>query len=98
VKNRDEISARYRPQKQTEERLNRTFKENYYPTNGYGSLEQANSYMVLYVSFFNFLRRHSSLGYKPPVEIPELSEIPLMQDKWLRLIELSGKYHPQQAA
>ena len=98
VKNRDEISARYRPQKQTEERLNRTFKENYYPTNGYGSLEQANSYMVLYVSFFNFLRRHSSLGYKPPVEIPELSEIPLMQDKWLRLIELSSKYHQQPAA
>lgn len=93
VKNKDDVSRKYRPEKQTEERLNRTFKENYYPTNGYGSLEQANSYMVCYVAFFNFLRRHSSLGYKPPVEIDDLTACELMPDKWLKLIQLSGHYH-----
>lgn len=98
VKNNDEISKKYRPYKQTEERLNRTFKQNYYPMNGYGSLEQANSYMVLYVAFFNFLRRHSSLHYKPPVIIDELNECDLMPDKWLKLIQLSSQYHKEHLA
>lgn len=93
VKNKDEISRKYRPFKQTEERLNRTFKQNYYPTNGYGSLEQANAYMVLYVAFFNFLRRHSSLGYRTPVELDEFTECDLMPDKWLKLIQMSSQYH-----
>ena len=97
VKNKDETSKKYRPFKQTEERLNRTFKQNYYPTNGYGSLDQANSYMILYVAFFNFLRRHSSLKYKPPVTLDEFSETDLMPDKWLKLIQMSGKYHRAQA-
>lgn len=30
VKNKDEVSKEYRPFKQIEERLNRTFKQNYY--------------------------------------------------------------------
>ena len=95
VKNKDQISKEFRPFKQIEERMNRSFKENYHYTNGYGSLDQANSYMVLYVAFFNFLRRHSSLGYTAPVHLHELDEFPLMTDKWLKLIELSQKYHPQ---
>ena len=93
VSNRDETSAKYRPQKQTEERLNRTFKQNYYPTNGYSSLEQANSYMVLYVAFFNFLRRHSSLGYNTPVQDEEIDGAGLMPDKWLKIIQMSSRYH-----
>ena len=97
VKNKDETSKKYRPFKQTEERLNRTFKQNYYPTNGYGSLDQANSYMILYVAFFNFLRRHSSLGHKPPVTLSEFNEADLMPDKWLKLIQMSGQYHRAQA-
>ena len=99
VKNNDETSKKYRPQKQTEERLNRTFKQNYYPTNGYGSLEQANSYMVLYVAFFNFLRRHSSLNYKVPVQLDIFNEeTDLMPDKWLKIIDTSSQYHPQSLA
>jgi transposase-like protein len=97
VKNMDDISKKFRPWKQTEERLNRTFKENYYPTNGYASLEQANTYMVCYVAFFNFLRRHSSLGYKPPVVLDEFDESDLMPDKWLKLIQMSGDYHRETA-
>jgi transposase-like protein/DNA-directed RNA polymerase subunit RPC12/RpoP len=97
VKNHDEVSKKYRPFKQTEERLNRTFKQNYYPTNGYGSLEQANSYMVLYVAFFNFLRRHSSLNYHPPVRLDQFSESDLMPDKWLKLIQMSSEFHRAEA-
>ena len=67
VWNKDEIFIKYRPFKQIEERLNRTYKQNYYGTNGYQTLTSANVYMILYVTFFNFLRRHSSLDFNTPV-------------------------------
>lgn len=92
VSNKDEISLKYRPYKQIEERLNRTYKQNYYGTNGYQSLTSANVYMILYVTFFNFLRKHSSLDYKTPVEIDELNNTLLMPDKWIQLINLSKSY------
>ena len=92
VSNKDEISVKYRPYKQIEERLNRTYKQNYYGTNGYQTLTSANVYMILYVTFFNFLRRHSSLDFKTPVELDELKEIPLMPDKWIKLINMSKSY------
>lgn len=87
VKNNDPISTIYRPFKQVEERLNRTFKQNYYGMNGFGSLRKANVYMSLYVSFFNFLRNHSSLGGKPPVLIEEVNKEHLMPNKWNALIK-----------
>ena len=93
VKNKDEISKKYRPFKQIEERLNRTYKQNYYGTNGYDKLEGANSYMILFVCFFNFLRQHSSLKYKTPVS-GLFDNNMLMPDQWLKLIEISHKYHP----
>ncbi len=93
VKNADDVSKQYRPYKQQEERLNRTFKENYYPMNGFNSFDKANSYMIIYVAFFNFLRRHSSLGYKPPVVIEEIQSLDFMQDKWIKLIEIASKYN-----
>ncbi len=92
VSNKDEISKAYRPYKQIEERLNRTYKQNYYGTNGYQSLTTANVYMILYVTFFNFLRRHSSLDFNTPVELDELKHIPLMPDKWITLINMSKSY------
>ena len=93
VKNKDEESKKYRPYKQIEERLNRTYKQNYYGTNGYDKLECANTYMVLFVAFFNFLRSHSALGYKTPVDDNLFKNNMLMQDKWLKLIQLSEQYH-----
>ena len=93
VKNKDETSKKYRPFKQIEERLNRTYKQNYYGTNGYDKLDGANSYMILFVCFFNFLRPHSSLGYKTPVT-GLFDHNMLMPDQWLRLIEISHQYHP----
>lgn len=94
VKNKDEISKKYRPFKQIEERLNRTYKQNsYYGTNGYDNLESANNHTVLFTAFFNFLRQHSALGYKTPVDDGLFPEDMLMQDKWLKLIEYSYQYH-----
>lgn len=93
VKNKDETSKLYRPFKQIEERLNRTYKQNYYGTNGYDKIEGANSYMILFVCFFNFLRPHSSLGFKTPVTGLFDDNI-LMPDQWLKLIEMSHQYHP----
>ena len=90
LKNLNEEAKEYRPYKQIEERLNRTYKQNYYGTNGYGTLEGANSYMILYVAFFNFLRRHSSLNFKTPVDDNLFDGIELMQDKWIKLINLAS--------
>ncbi len=92
VSNKDETSKKYRPFKQTEERLNRTYKQNYHGTNGYSNNRCANIYMTLYVTFFNFLRTHSSLGYKTPVELKELQECTLMPDKWIKLLNISQQY------
>lgn len=93
VKNKDEESKEYRPYKQIEERLNRTYKQNYYGTNGYHTLKCANDYMVLYVCFFNFLRQHSSLKFKTPVDDSLFDKDSLIQDRWLKLIELSAQYY-----
>ena len=64
-----------------------------YGTNGYDKLEGANSYMILFVCFFNFLRQHSSLKYKTPVS-GLFDNNMLMPDQWLKLIEISHQYHP----
>ena len=89
LSNKDEVSKTYRPYKQIEERLNRTYKQNYYGTNGYSNLRGAQIYMILYVCYFNFLRNHSALGYKPPVIIDDLNDYDFMYDKWIHLINLS---------
>lgn len=78
--NKDETAKECRPFKQIEERLNRTYKQNYYGTNGCNSLKCANSYMVLYVAYFNFLKRHSSLDYNTPVDDHLLDGSALMPD------------------
>lgn len=87
VKNNDEVSRTWRPFKQAEERLNRTYKQNYYGTNGYGSLRNANVYMSLYVTFFNFLRTHSSLDNRTPIDLDCLNGVDLMPNKWIKLID-----------
>ena len=90
--NQDDTSKKYRSQKQIIERHNRTLKHYYRPKGGFSSLDNANSYMVLFSTYFNFLRPNSSLKYKTPVELPELSNITCMPNKWLELIDLGYKY------
>ena len=90
VKNKDSVSKKWRSYKQAEERLNRTYKFNYHGTNGYGSLRNANVYMSLFVTFYNFLRRHSSLNYKRPIELDVLSKDDLMPNQWLKIIDYTN--------
>lgn len=90
--NQDDTSKKYRSQKQIIERHNRTLKHYYRPKGGFSSLDNANSYMILFSTCFNFLRPNSSLDYKTPVELPELSNITCMPNKWLELIDLGYKY------
>ena len=90
--NQDDISKEYRSQKQIIERHNRTLKYYYRPKGGFTSLDNANNYMVLFATCFNFLRPHSALKYKVPVEIPELEKCTNMPNKWIELINLSYKY------
>ncbi|MGL5042716.1 MAG: IS6 family transposase [Culicoidibacterales bacterium] len=92
VSNKDELSKKYRSFKQIEERLNRTYKQNYHGTNGYHSLHSANSYMVAYVAFFNFLRPHSALNYATPLQLDCFNSSDLMPDKWIKLLHLSASY------
>ena len=97
LKNLDETSKKYRSSKQIIERHNRTLKYYYRPKNGFSSNENANNYMVLFATFFNFLRPNSALDYHIPVEIPEVQECSNMPNKWIKLISLSYDYIKQYA-
>lgn len=90
--NQDEISKEYRSQKQIIERHNRTLKYYYRPKGGFTSLDNANSYMILFSTCFNFLRPNSSLNWKTPVVLDELKNITSMPNKWIELINLGYKY------
>lgn len=90
--NQDDISKEYRSQKQIIERFNRTLKYYYRPKGGFTSLDNANSYMVLFATYNNFLRPNKALDWKPPVELEELNSISNMPNKWIELINLGYKY------
>ncbi len=88
----DDISTEYRPYKQFIERLNRTFKDNYRQTNGFGSFDGAISYVTLFTAWFNFLRPHSAINGNVPIRIKELEKYSTMPAKWAKLIELAQLY------
>ena len=92
LSNIDDVSKKYRSQKQIIERFNRTLKYYYRPKNGFSSLDNANSYLVLFATFNNFLRHNYALDYKVPVDIPQVSKAPNMPSKWLELIKLGYEY------
>lgn len=90
--NLDDTSREYRSEKQIIERFNRTLKYYYRPKGGFSSLDNANSYMVLFATYNNFLRPNSTLDWKTPVELDELKEISSMPNKWIELLNLGYKY------
>ena len=87
--NNDAVSAEYRPLKQIVERLNRTFKREYKTKYGFNSSAGSETFTILFVAYFNFLRPHSALEDSVPAVIPELKDISNMPGKWLRLIALA---------
>ncbi len=90
--NLDDTSREYRSEKQIIERFNRTLKYYYRPKGGFSSLDNANSYMVLFATYNNFLRLNSALNWKTPVELDELNGISNMPNKWIELLNLGYKY------
>ena len=70
------------------ERLNRTYKASYRPTNGFDNYDGANYDLSLWVAYYNFLRPHSFNGSKPPVEDDMIQNAGNMPGKWQLLIFL----------
>lgn len=71
------------------ERLNRTFKESYRITCGYGTEDGAIHSVSLWVAYYNFLRPHEKSGGKEPLNKVELLEgAGNMPGKWQLLIYL----------
>lgn len=86
--NDDAVSAKFRPYKQMIERLNRTYKASYRPTNGFNNIDGANYDLALWGTYYNFLRPHKYNRYKVLNEIEDLKYISNMPGKWQMLIAL----------
>ena len=90
LQNLDTESEQYRPYKQMIERLNRTYKYHVQSQNGFGCINGAVAKLVLFVTHYNFLRPHSALNYKTPIEHPDLRGFDLIQHKWVKIISLAA--------
>ena len=86
--NDDEVSAKYRPYKQIIERLNRTYKASYRPTNGFDNIDGANYDLALWVTYYNFLRPHKHNNYRVLNHVEMLDNADNMPGKWQLLIFL----------
>ena len=86
--NDDEVSKEYRPYKQMIERLNRTYKASYRPTNGFDNYDGANYDLALWVAYYNFLRPHQHNNYKVLNKVEMLDNADNMPAKWQLLIYL----------
>ncbi len=86
--NDDEVSREFRPYKQMIERLNRTYKASYRPTNGFDNIDGANYNLALWVAYYNFLRPHKHAGYKVLNSVERLEGAGNMPGKWQLLIFL----------
>ena len=86
--NDDEVSKEFRPYKQMIERLNRTYKASYRPTNGFDNIDGANYDLVLWVAYYNFLRPHRHTGYNVLNKVEMLEGAENMPGKWQLLIFL----------
>ena len=86
--NDDAVSKVHRPFKQMIERLNRTYKASYRPTNGFSNIDGANYDLALWVAYYNFLRPHKHTGYKVLNDLEILHGANNMPGKWQILIYL----------
>ena len=70
------------------ERLNRTYKQSYRPSNGFDNIDGANYDLSLWVAYYNFLRPHKHAGYKVLNKVDKLEGASNMPGKWQLLIFL----------
>lgn len=88
LSNGDEVSKEFRPYKQMIERVNRTYKASYRPTNGFDSYDGANYDLALWVAYYNFLRPHKHAGFDVLNKVGMLENADTMPGKWQLLIFL----------
>lgn len=88
LQNNDEVSEAYRPFKQIIERFNRTYKQHVKPAAGFNCYDGAMALTTLFVTYYNYLRPHGALNFKPPIHIPQLDNIRTLQAKWIKLISM----------
>lgn len=86
LSNGDEVSKEFRPYKQMIERVNRTYKASYRPTNGFDSYDGANYDPALRVAYYNFLRPHKHAGFDVLNKVGMLENADTMPGKWQLLI------------
>ena len=86
--NDDGVSKEFRPYKQMIERLNRTYKASYRPTNGFHNIDGANYDLALWVAYYNFLRPHQHNNYRVLNKVALLENADNMPAKWQLLIFL----------
>ena len=86
--NDDAVSKEFRPYKQMIERLNRTYKQSYRPTNGFDNYDGANYDLALWVAYYNFLRPHKHVKYQVLNKVDMLANADNMPSKWQLLILL----------
>lgn len=88
LSNDDAVSMEFRPYKQMLERLNRTYKASYRPTNGFDNHDGANYDLALWVAYYNFLRPHKHTKYTPLNKVDMLEGADNMPGRWQLLIFL----------
>ena len=86
LSNGDEVSKEFRPYKQMIERVNRTYKASYRPTNGFDSYDGANYDPALRVAYYNFLRPHKHADFDVLNKVGMLENADTMPGKWQLLI------------
>lgn len=89
LQNLDSESEEYRPFKQLIERLNRTYKFHTRAVNGFKSNNGALSLTTLFVTYYNFFRPHSALGYSSPIPLDALQGISTLQGKWAKILSMA---------
>lgn len=89
LQNLDSESEEFRPFKQLIERLNRTYKFHLKVACGFKNKLGAIALTTLFVTYYNFLRPHLALAYKPPVQLDALQNIATLQGKWAKLLSMA---------
>lgn len=87
LENLDHESKYYRRFKQIIERLNRTYKFHTRPRAGFKTFNGAVCLTVLFVAFYNFMRKHSGIKGNVPVPIECLKGIELYPRMWNILLQ-----------
>ncbi len=89
LQNLDSESETYREFKQMIERLNRTYKSHTRAACGFNTSNGACSLTTLFVTHYNFLRPHTALYGTVPIPLAELDDIPTLQAKWCKILDMS---------